>query len=68
MADVSEDRLDLLEEKIRLKVDTMSGFVDVEGKCRYIENVKPYPNELLRVCLCLVPRRISIQTVRLVRG
>lgn len=65
MAEVSEDRLDILEEKIRLKVDTMSGFVDVEGKYRYLENVKPYPNELLRTCSCLIPRRISFQAVRL---
>lgn len=68
MAEVSEDRLDLLEEKIRLKVDTMSGFSDVEGKYRYLENVKPCPNELLRMCLCLISRRISIQTFKTLRG
>lgn len=36
---VSEDRVDLLEEKIRTKIDTMTGFSDVEGKSRALEKV-----------------------------
>lgn len=39
MADISEYRVDLLEEKIRAKIDTMTGFSDVEGKSRALEKV-----------------------------
>lgn len=39
MALISEDRIDLLEEKLRAKVDTMTGFSDVEGKSRALEKV-----------------------------
>lgn len=41
MARISEDRVDLLEEKIRAKIDTMTGFSDVEGKTRALEKVGP---------------------------
>lgn len=40
MAFISEDRVDLLEEKLRSKVDTMTGFSDVEGKSRALEKVR----------------------------
>lgn len=40
MAHISEDRVDLLEEKIRAKIDTMTGFSDVEGKSRALEKVR----------------------------
>lgn len=40
MAQISEDRVDLLEEKIRAKIDTMTGFSDVEGKSRALEKVR----------------------------
>ena len=46
MAFISEDRVDLLEEKLRSKVDTMTGFSDVEGKSRALEKVRDTPNEL----------------------
>lgn len=39
MALISEDRIDLLEEKLRAKVDTMTGFSDVDGKSRALEKV-----------------------------
>lgn len=41
MACISEDRVDLLEEKMRAKIDTMTGFSDVEGKSRALEKVMP---------------------------
>lgn len=44
MARISEDRVDLLEEKMRAKIDTMTGFSDVEGKSRALEKVKPTKN------------------------
>lgn len=37
MARISEDKVDLLEEKMRAKVDTMTGFSDVEAKSRSLE-------------------------------
>lgn len=40
MADISEDRVDLLEEKMRAKIDTMTGFSDVEGKSRALHKVR----------------------------
>lgn len=40
MAFISEDRVDLLEEKLRSKIDTMTGFSDVEGKSRALEKVR----------------------------
>lgn len=40
MAFVSEDRVDLLEEKMRSKIETMTGFKDVEGKSRALEKVR----------------------------
>lgn len=40
MAFISEDRVDLLEEKLRSKIDTMTGFSDVEGKSRSLEKVR----------------------------
>lgn len=39
MAGMSEDRVDLLEEKMRAKIETMTGFSDVEGKSRALEKV-----------------------------
>eukprot|EP00752_Nemacystus_decipiens_P010458 g9317.t1 len=42
MAFISEDRVDLLEEKLRSKIDTMTGFSDVEGKSRALEKVFKY--------------------------
>ncbi|CAM9774836.1 unnamed protein product, partial [Pylaiella littoralis] len=42
MAFISEDRVDLLEEKMRSKIDTMTGFSDVEGKSRALEKVFKY--------------------------
>lgn len=39
MARISEDRVDLLEEKLRAKIDTMTGFGDVEGKSRALHKV-----------------------------
>ncbi len=43
MAFISEDRVDLLEEKLRSKIDTMTGFSDVEGKSRALEKVRVRP-------------------------
>lgn len=40
MACISEDRIDLIEEKMRSKIDTMTGFSDVEGKSRALEKVR----------------------------
>lgn len=40
MAEISEDRVDLLEEKMRAKIDTMTGFSDVEAKSRALEKVR----------------------------
>lgn len=40
MAFISEDQVDLLEEKMRSKIDTMTGFSDVEGKSRALEKVR----------------------------
>lgn len=40
MADISEDRVDLLEEKLRSKIDTMTGFSDIEGKSRALHKVR----------------------------
>ncbi|CAM9455966.1 unnamed protein product [Ectocarpus sp. 6 AP-2014] len=42
MAFVSEDRVDLLEEKMRSKIETMTGFKDLEGKSRALEKVFKY--------------------------
>ncbi|CAM9584253.1 unnamed protein product [Scytosiphon promiscuus] len=42
MACISEDRIDLIEEKMRSKIDTMTGFSDVEGKSRALEKVFKY--------------------------
>lgn len=40
MAFISEDRVDLLEEKMRSKIETMTGFKDLEGKSRALEKVR----------------------------
>lgn len=40
MAQISEDRVDLIEEKMRAKIDTLTGFSDVEGKSRALEKVR----------------------------
>lgn len=56
MADISEDRVDLLEEKLRAKIDTMTGFSDVEGKSRALHKVSwkrlrtLVSNEILERC------------------
>ncbi|CAM9454322.1 unnamed protein product [Hapterophycus canaliculatus] len=42
MAYISEDRIDLIEEKMRSKIDTMTGFSDVEAKSRALEKVFKY--------------------------
>ncbi|CAM9877001.1 unnamed protein product [Ascophyllum nodosum] len=42
MAEISEDRLDLLEEKLRARIDTLTGFSDVEVKIRSLEKVFKY--------------------------
>lgn len=42
MARISEDRVDLLEEKMRAKIDTMTGFSDVEAKSRSLEKVSSH--------------------------
>lgn len=42
MAFISEDRVDLLEEKLRSKIDTMTGFSDVQGKSRALEKVRKH--------------------------
>ncbi|CAM9499692.1 unnamed protein product, partial [Choristocarpus tenellus] len=42
MSVIPEDRVDMIEEAIRAKVDTMTGFSDVEGKGRALEKAFRY--------------------------
>lgn len=53
MTDVSEDRVDLLEEKMRAKIDTMTGFSDVEGKSRALHKARETVAKVDVLAVCM---------------